>query len=289
MARRTSPGPARRDRPAESRRPRPGHRASRRPPGGGDRTGRWSRPPEHELPQGLAQPARFQARHPGQVGREAGTPHRQDLEHLPLLPRLSSVRSGASGPGAGESARDEGDEGSVGPVGRRPPESSSRRPAARRASRSDSRGRAAGGSRFPRMPAPPRSLEAARGPARGRPSLEPGRGVKVLPAEQEVGEDLGSDGDALAAADRHAQAMDLGEVLPLGPPLGGLLAGRGQPDHLARLDPALEQLGGQLGRDRVARGQLGQTDQRVGLQVAADDRDRGRRDRACRSGSKARR
>ena len=96
--------------------------------------------------------------------------------------------------------------------------------------------------------------------------------MKMLPAHQEIGENLGNHRDTLAAADRDAQTMDVGQVVALGPARLGLIVRRRQPDHASALDPALQKLGGKLGRDRIPADQLGQADQGVRAQVTPDDR-----------------
>src|SRR5208337_4233160 len=68
-------------------------------------------------------------------------------------------------------------------------------------------------------------------------SVEPSCRMKVLTAKQKIGEDLGGDRHALATANRHAQAMDLGEVFWFGPPTFRLRVGRRQADQPTRLDP----------------------------------------------------
>ena len=85
-------------------------------------------------------------------------------------------------------------------------------------------------------------------------SVEPSCRMKVLTAKQKIGEDLGGDRHALATANRHAQAMDLGEVFWFGPPTFRLRVGRRQADQPTRLDPVIQHFGRQLRRDRDSAG-----------------------------------
>ncbi len=97
--------------------------------------------------------------------------------------------------------------------------------------------------------------------------------MDVLPPQQEIGEDLGGDGQALPPPDRHRR-RGASRSGCRARPIGRRPASLGSPTRtaLAVLGPALEQLGGLSRRDRIPRRDIGQADQGMRPQEALDDR-----------------
>ena len=115
----------------------------------------------------------------------------------------------------------------------------------------------------------------------GRGPFAPGLGVDVLPAGDEVGEDLGRRRPRSRAAAARSRA---GGPRPgsAGRPSAGSASSSAGSSRTSppRVGPAFEQLGRQRRADRVAGGQVVEADQGVRPEEAADDRRRAPRRRA---------
>ena len=98
------------------------------------------------------------------------------------------------------------------------------------------------------------------------------RGMNVLAPEQEVGEDLRSDGQALSPPHRHGYPAHLGQVFSFRPSARFGSMRIAQPNDLPLLAPSFEQIGCFDRRDRITRCQVGQADQSMSTQKPAGNR-----------------
>ncbi len=122
---------------------------------------------------------------------------------------------------------------------------------------------------MPRFERGGEAVELVEDQADGGHAFEPGRGVDVLEAGDEVGIRLGGDGDALAASEGDRESAGFLQVAALGP--AGASSSAVEADEIAVRDERFEKGAGVGGFERVAGGQVVEADEGAGLEEAADD------------------